>query len=293
MRGEPAAFFLEVGQLLFEPFEALFRGAVLLLPQRLALDLELHDAAFELVELGRHRIDFHPQLRRRLVDQIDRLVGKEPIGDVAVGEHGRGHERGVLDPHAVMQLVALPQPAQDADRVLDARLVDHDRLEAPLERRILLDVLPVFVERRRAHRMQLAAREHRLQHVRRVHRSFGRAGADHGVELVDEQDDLALGVDDFLEHRLQALLELAAILRAGDQRAHVQRDDFLVLQPFGHVAANDAAGEPFDDRGLADTRFADQHRVVLRAAREHLDHAADFLVAADDRIELVPGAQAR
>ena len=40
--------------------------------------------------------------------------------------------------------------------------------------------------------VQLAAREHRLQHVRRVHRPFGRAGADHGVQLVDEQDDLAL-----------------------------------------------------------------------------------------------------
>ena len=38
--------------------------------------------------------------------------------------------------------------------------------------------------------------------------------------------------------------------------------------------------------GLADAGLADEHRVVLRAARQHLDHAADLLVAADDRIEL-------
>ena len=72
-------------------------------------------------------------------------------------------------------------------------LVDEDRLEAPLERRVLLDVLAVLVERRRADRVELAAGEHRLQQVRRVHRALGRAGTDDRVELVDEQDDLALG----------------------------------------------------------------------------------------------------
>ena len=169
--------------------------------------------------------------------------------------------------------------------------LDHDRLEAPLERRVLLDVLPVLVERGRADGVQLAARQHRLQHVRRVHRAFGRAGADDGVQLVDEQDDLALGVGDLLEHGLQPLLELAAVLRAGDQRAHVERDDALVLEAFGHVAADDALREPFDDGGLADAGLADEHRVVLRAARQHLDDAADLLVAADDRIELALARQ--
>ena len=90
----------------------------------------------------------------------------------------------------------------------------------------------------------------------------------------------------FLQHRLEALFELAAILRAGDQRAHVERDDALVLQPLGHVAAHDALGQPFDDGGLADAGLADQHRVVLGAARQHLDDAADLLVAADHRVEL-------
>ena len=135
-----------------------------------------------------------------------------------------------------------------------------DRLEAPLERRVLLDVLLILVERRRADGVQLAARQHRLQHVRGVDRAFGRAGADHGVQLVDEEHDLAGRVDHFLEHGLQAILELAAILRAGDERSHVERDDLLVLQALGHVAADDALGEAFDDRGLADAGLADQHR---------------------------------
>ena len=91
---------------------------------------------------------------------------------------------------------------------------------------------------------------------------------------------------DLLEDGLEALLELAAELRAGDQRAEVERDDALVLEPLGHVAAHDALGEALDDRGLADAGLADQHRVVLRAPAEDLDDAADLVVAADDRVEL-------
>ena len=53
----------------------------------------------------------------------------------------------------------------------------------------------------------------------------------------------------------------------------------------GDVAGDDALREPLDDRSLADAGLADQDRVVLRAARQHLDHASDLLVAADDRIE--------
>ena len=99
---------------------------------------------------------------------------------------------------------------------------------------------------------------------------------------------VALG--DFLDHRLEPILELAAVFRAGDQRAHVQRDDALVLQHGRHVAVEHADGQPLDDRGLADAGLADQHGIVLRAPGEHLHGPADLFVAADDRIDLaLPG----
>ena len=88
------------------------------------------------------------------------------------------------------------------------------------------------------------------------------------------------------EHALQPLLELAAVGGAGDQRAHVQGDHAPFAQRLGHVAGDDPLGQALDDRGLADAGLADQHGVVLGAAREHLDHAADLLVAADHRVEL-------
>ena len=60
----------------------------------------------------------------------------------------------------------------------------------------------------------------------------------------------------------------------------------LLAKPFRHVAADDALRQPFDDGGLADAGFADEHRIVLGPASQHLNDAADLVVAADDRIEL-------
>ena len=182
--------------------------------------------------------------------------------------------------------VFLLEAAQDRDRVLDAGLVDHHRLEPAGKCRVLLDMLPVFVERGRADAMQIAARQGGLQEVRSVHRAVGLAGADQRVHLVDEQDHAASRRRDFRQHGLQPLLELTAVFCAGDQRAHVERHKLLILQRLGNVAIDYAKRQPFRDGGLADAGFADQHRIVLGTPRQHLDGAADFLVAADHRVEL-------
>ena len=77
-------------------------------------------------------------------------------------------------------------------RILDRRLGDEHRLEPARQRRVLFDVLAVFVERGGADAMQFAARQRRLQQVGRVHRAVSLAGADQRVHLVDEQDDRCL-----------------------------------------------------------------------------------------------------
>src|SRR5689334_10011274 len=237
---------------------------------------------------GAHRLDAHA--RSRLVDQIDRLVGQVTVLDVAVGEDRGRAQRLVGDLAAVVRLVAVAQAAQDLHGVVDRRLVDADLLEAPLERRVALEVLAVLVERRRADRLQLAARQGRLEDRGGVDRALGRARADEVVQLVDEQDDVA-ALGDLLHHLLQALLELTAVLRPGYQRREVERVDLLALQQLRDLVAGDAGGEALDDGGLADARLADQDRVVLRAPREDLHHALDLGLAPDDGVELRLGGE--
>ena len=57
-----------------------------------------------------------------------------------------------------------------------------------------------------------------------------------------------------LSTALKPLFELAAVLRAGDHRTEIERDEPLAAQTLGHVAFDDAARETLDDRGLADAR---------------------------------------
>ena len=90
---------------------------------------------------------------------------------------------------------------------------------------------------------------------------------------------------------LSRLLELTAVLGAGDHGRQVEGDDPLVGQRGGDIAVGDAPGQPLDDGGLPDSRLADEDRVVLGAPRQHLDHATDLLVAPDHRVELLTAGQ--
>ncbi len=163
---------------------------------------------------------------------------------------------------------------------------DLHRLEAALERGVLLDVLAVLVEGGRADGLQLTAGQLRLEDRRGVDRALRGTRTDQRVQLVDEQDDVAAAVD-LLEDLLQPFLEVTAVAGTGDQRTEVERVELLVLQRLGgDLAVDDGLRETLDDGGLADTGLTDEHRIVLGAAGQHLHDPLDFLRAADDRIEL-------
>ena len=144
----------------------------------------------------------------------------------------------------------------------------------------------VLVERGGADGVQLAARQHRLEHVGGVHRAFGGARADDRVQLVDEEDDLPGESTTSLSTAFSRSSNSPRYFAPATSAPMSSATIFLFFRPSGTSCADDALRQPFDDGGLADAGLADEHRVVLGAARQHLDHAADLVVAADDRIEL-------
>ena len=190
----------------------------------------------------------------------------------------------------MVHFVFLLQPPEDGDGVLHRRLGHHDGLEAALQGGVLFDVLAVLVDGGGADAMQFPPGQGRLDHVGGVHGALRGPGAHQGVELIDEHDDLAVGLGHLFEHRLEAVFEFAPELGPGNQRPHIQGHQALVFQALGHVAVDDALGQAFHDGGLAHPGFADEHRVVLGAPGEHLDDPPDFAVPADHRVQLAgPG----
>ena len=175
-----------------------------------AFDFERGGLALQLIDFGRHGADLDGQRRRSFVDQVDGLVGQEAVADVAVRERRGRDDRRILDAHVVVRFVALFEAAQDGDGVFDVGLADVDDLEAAFERCILFDVLAVLVQRGCADGTQFAAGKRRLEHVAGVDGAFGCAGTDEGVQLVDEEDDLAVGLFDLFEHGFEPVFELAA-----------------------------------------------------------------------------------
>jgi len=196
-------------------------------------------------------------------------------------------------------------------------------LEAALERRIFLDVGAVLGQRGGPDAVQLAAREHRLEHVARVHRPLRFASADHGVNLVDEEDNSARRLLDllgegnggrwwacgragrrhararpssphhpllpppisYLQDRGEALLELASVLGPGDEASHVKRDELDAAKRVGHISTHNPLGQPLRNCSLADAGLADENGVVFCPAAEHPHDAADFFVPPDHRVE--------
>ena len=104
------------------------------------------------------------------------------------------------------------------------------------------------------------------------------------MDFVDEQNGVLVLLD-FLHHLLQALFEIAAIARAGEQRAHVEREHGRIGQNLGHVRVDDLARQALGDRRLADAWIANQQRIVLLSAAQHLDGALHFGLAANERID--------
>ena len=74
LRPLAAPFLRKLGNLLFDLREPLARRRVLLLLHCLALDLELGNPAFHLIELRGHAVDLHAKPRCGFIDQVNGLV---------------------------------------------------------------------------------------------------------------------------------------------------------------------------------------------------------------------------
>ena len=218
------------------------------------------------------------------VQQVDGFVRQKTPGQVAHAELHRRADALRRDGDAVVALVARHQPAQDALGLGGGGLLDHHLAETPVKRGIFGDGLAVLLRRCCADELDLAAGEHRFEDARGVNGALGGAGPGDEVDLVNKKDRHAVAVE-FFQQAFEPLLKIAAVFGPRHHRGHVQRQHALALQALRDLPGGNALGQRFGQRAFAHAGFAQQAGVVFLAAAEDLDHALQFAVAAEHRVQ--------
>ncbi len=163
-------------------------------------------------------------------------------------------------------LISLLESAEDGYRRELIRFVYHNLLETAFECLVLLEIFLIFVECGRSDRAEFAACEGRFQDVGGIHGALTLSGTDKSMYLIDEKNDFAVALGNFVDDGLETFLKFTFILCASDERPHVERINLFRLQVLRYVTAHNSHGETLGDGCLAGTGFADKHRIVFGAA---------------------------
>ena len=191
------------------------RCFVLFLFDGFALNLKLDKAPVKLVHdfgLGVH-LDF--DFRRSLVNQVDGFVRQKSVSDVAMAQLCRSDDGRIGDIYIVVLFIALFQATQDGDRRFHTRFSHQYFLKSSLKSRIFFNVLSVFIQRSRTNAMQLPTGQCRFEHIACIHRAFGFASPNHGVQLINKDNGLAFVFCQIFEYIFKALFKLSTELGTG------------------------------------------------------------------------------
>ena len=191
------------------------------------------------------------------------MVREEAVGNVTLREF-YGCDAGIiLNTYLMMVLVALLDTTEDTDGIYLVRFINHDGLETALQSLILLEVLLILVEGSSTDGSQFTTSQRRFQNVGCIHGTFASTSTYQGMNLINKEDNLAVGVGYLFDDALQALLKFSLVFSTGYQRTHIERIELLVLQVLWYIATYDTLGKTFYDGSLTCTRFTYQNRVVL------------------------------
>ena len=276
-------FVLQVGNFLIELFQFSF---IVFTLDRFTFDFQLFDTTGYLIEGFRHGVDLQTQAGCGLIHQIDRLIGKEPVGDVSCRQLDGGDDCIIFDTDLMVVLVFFLQTTQDGNGIQFVRFVYHNNLETTFERLVLLKIFLIFIQCRSTDRTQFATGQSWFQDIGGIHCAFALAGTDQCMDLIDKKNDFPIRFSHFIDYGFQTFFKFTFIFGSGNQSPHIQRENLFRFQVLRHVAPHDTMCKTFGDRRLTDTRFANQDRVVFRTAAQDLKYTADFVVSADHRVQL-------
>ena len=220
-----------------------------------------------------------------LIEDVNCLVWQEAVLDVAARKRNGSLDSslGVVD--VVVLLVAVLKTVDDRNSVVVVWLADVDRLETSLKCSVLLDMFTILFCRSCTNDLDFSTRQRWLQDGRGVDGALCGAGANDGVNLVNEED-VILGFLQLSNNLLHAVLKLTAILGSCYQTCQVKCPDLLSAQDVRNVAGCNELSQTLNNGGLTNAGIAQDKWVVLLAAGKNLHDTLYLAVTTDDRVKL-------
>ena len=107
------------------------------------------------------------------------------------------------------------------------------------------------------------------------------------MQFIDKENDFSFALLYFGKNGFQPLFEFAAVFRARNERAQIERKELSVLQRLRNVPFHDTDCQPFCDSRFTYAGFTDKHGVVFCLSRKNTDHVSDLGIPSDDGIEFM------
>ena len=274
--------FPHLSQFLLHFLQMCLRKLVVFFFQGSFFDFVLHDFPLDFIHFGRHRVHLCPNQCTRFINQVNCLIRQEPVGDIPVGERCGCNQSLVLNFHAMEHFIPFFQTTQNRNGIFDRRFIDHNWLESPFQCRIFFNILPIFVQGGCTDTMQFTSCQHRLQEVAGIHCTICFTCSDNRMQFINEQNDFAFTLLDFVQNGFQPLFKFTTIFCTGNQCTQIQREQDSVFQVIRNVAPYNSQCQPFGNRCFTNTRFANQHRIVLGLSGQDSNDVSDFTISAND-----------
>jgi len=252
--------------------------------------LQFFDAGLVLRQVRRRRHIFQTHAGSRFVDYINGFIRQAAARDITAGQLHRLEQGFIGKFDTVMLFIAVTQPLENLHRFIFAGRFHNNGLEPAFQCGILFDILAILVKSSRTDALHLTAGQSGLEHIGGINGTLRPAGTNQRMQFVDKQNHIRCTTD-FINHRLDAFFKLTAILGPSHHHRQVQHHDSLVFKYFRNLMLIDFLSQAFDNRGLANPSFTQQHRIVFGSTAQNLNQTFNLVGPTNNRIQFTLGSK--
>ncbi|MNF58235.1 hypothetical protein D3C84_397850 [compost metagenome] len=177
------------------------------------------------------------------------------------------------------------EAAQDQYSRSDTRLIQFDPLETASQCGVFLEVFFVLRPGSGGDSAQFATRQGWFEQVGCIGTTRRTTCTNQHVCFVDEQNHRCGGSFDFFDDTAQAVFELALDACTRFKCPQIKTEQARILQEVRHFILTDQQRQTFHHSRLAHARLTYHDGVVFTTSGQNIDHLADFIVAAENRVD--------